>query len=900
MVFSGPVLGLGVRAGEDPVIAQGPFLRIKDKLEKKLNSQIHGIVEPNMVFGGREVTIGNNPIIQAEDWILAATVCENHLFLALMHNRVAVYSPEGPLRETIACPTHAMLYSAHIEANVTDDRIHVFVVGGGVMCNMHFWSFTMKAGETSAITSDQTVRHHKGSIFKIRSAADNRLLSTSDDRSVCLWENEKVVKEYRGHQARVWDAIAFTLSNGRSVVVTACEDSLVRVFDLDTSELIDAFTGHKKDVRVLAHDVGRPDIVWSGGEDGSVIRWTLAENRVQKWRLASPLENDWIRDLHYQGSRAVITVSNFGYIFMQDCESGVELNATITCSALIENTYLVAGTADGHVIIVPFLLTYQLMKRFENCVPTRVVSIFAVKYIKKDYAVAVNHNGSVAVFECGQRIQVASFQLSRGQDKTVGKILAFASWGIHRWLFADDKGFMYIVHAPLQETRTVKSALISRVHKCVSLQVTEKDVTVNLSKGTSVVVTDLEGVPTVQPESITKSPYASFLVCSGEIGAGFTSTDFVVYDSSCVQFRQTCGGHRRPFDFYHPHIFDVHLAFRKRLGVWSQFDAFEENRIDAIRFAYAEDNRTVCEVTAKPRAVTVHAGCNGDLIHAIVSSDENGDYFLTANEDNSLRVIQQLDMNMQQYLSKHEGSVRALCTVEDLILSGGARSHVVLSRKVKRGQVAVVASIVLPTDTDVRVMSISGFFVQPNHYRFLAVTSSTDMFMIDWQDGELKHTLLPAVADISKSVCLSSCWTGNEFAVGAGNGYVCLISSDGRFIKSERIHQSGINGMTLTGCGKYLVTVGDDQSVATSDITTLSQICRIEDASVCSIRAVTAEGDRVFTTGTDRRVSEWSVQDGKLTLKHRIRTAVTDPLSLCMLTKNEIAVGGRGLEIIRI
>jgi hypothetical protein len=99
----------------------------------------------------------------------------------------------------------------------------------------------------------------------------------------------------------------------------------------------------------------------------------------------------------------------------------------------------------------------------------------------------------------------------------------------------------------------------------------------------------------------------------------------------------------------------------------------------------------------------------------------------------------------------------------------------------------------------------------------------------------------------------------------------------------------------------YLISAGDDQSICVTRKGDLGLISKIELASACSIRAlaVGVESGRIFSTGTDRLLSEWSLNEqGNLSLVSQRKLAVTDPLSLLTRPEGSIIVGGRGLEIL--
>ena len=877
-MLSGPVLALGLDSTGELVIGRGPFLHHpRTHKSERLESIVHGI-EENLWHGGRHVWTrtleGNIFCVETRDWVMHACIFEKFLFVTLMHNRVDIYdlscSGASSLIGSMDCPNHALLYSAHITAEATGDgRIGVKVIGGGVMCDMYFWSFVL--GSDSCI-SCSVVRHHRGSIFRIRRFG-KIVLTTSDDRSVCLWHGEAPVQQFKGHQARVWDAVLV----GTNLVATACEDSLVRLFDIDTGALVETLSGHSKDVRALVFNREMNEL-FSGGEDGSVRRWSMgleASRHVYKIE-SSRSENDWIRSIHLRSvGEDVVVVTNLGSIYIYGnsrLRSSIESRSVVTCATLISDKYVFLGTVDGSVIVTD-IESESVVSVASSVVTTRAVSIF--RYGERS-AIVSNHCGEIAIINCDGSVD-RQFHLSRSpsSNSPVGKLLCFASIpSSNIFVFGDDKGIIYTWTA----TRGCRSLLLSRSAKCISItHIGENSIGVNLSNGSSVPVTDIAAERLhFNVEGISRSSLCPF-IC--ETNVGFTSTDFVVVDSSsdCVQFRHKCGGHRRPFDY----------RIRDR----------------NVSFVYGATAQSFCVVQSAFRCATVVHGCNGDLIHGIVAVSDS---IMTANEDNKLRVIKiggdggQLEL--LQTLNRHEGSVRAISRVDDCILSGGARSQLVISR-ITHGALHCVASTFLPGDTDVRVMGVAGTRIGGDNYRFIAVTSSADIFRIDFSTSgnRLEFSRCESsIPEMQKSVCLSVAATiGGEFIVGAGNGYICHIDRDGNLQRSARVHQSGVNAIVSCFDGKYIISVGDDQAMVVCD-SSLSIVYKVVNASSCSIRAVVADNERIFATGTDRLLTEWNLSEstGHLALVKRSKLAVTDPLSLAVLDDSRIVVGGRGIEVI--
>ena len=857
MGFSGPVLALHASGDGTVEYARGPSLT-SNGIEHQLLSDsttIHGIRHfgsSKLVFGGREIFVTGHSVVRTRDWVLSATLVSEYLFAVVMHNRVEIYKSCGEIFEyqsTIACPTHALLYSAEIALSANHSVVEV--IGGGVMCSVFFWSFSLK---DFSITSHRTVQYHKGSVFRIRMSSDLRqLLTTSDDRTVALWTRDtpsgpfEVTQTFSGHHARVWDAVWV----GPALIATACEDSLVRVFSLASGAQIDQLEGHSRDVRTLA---STDTTLWSGGEDGSVREWDLAaSNNSTTWALPSGGKADWIRGVHLLNDNCCVVVTKLGQIFIvKDGKVlhafSTSLKSEVTCS-LVSDSVLFVGFIGGSVELID-LGTKHTVAVHTSIVAMRALSLFPLS----GGAIVSNHCGDVAIIQGSGNLVTFTVNGNRAS----GKLTSHLILSPQEWVFGDEKGLVHFVtHALDPVGRHIESIRVSRAEKVISLEKSENRVLVNISSGQTCLIIRATGSYKI----VSKSKYVSH-IC--ETGVGFNARDFIVYDEVCPQFVVNCGGYRRPFAY--------------------------ELSGNAYIFVYAT-NDTVVTVRGRPKCKTVVSGSNGDLVHALAWLDEST--VLTGNEDNASRVIDAQSLRLKASLSIHEGSVRALVRIGDFVVSGGARSQLSLFR-VRDGGVEFDSSVSLGTDNDVRVMGISGL-VMGEDVVGLACTSNSDIyiFSVTSLTGSLEIKKCLPVDAISMSVCLSAATDGTSFYVGCGNGVIAQFGLDGKCLGTRRIHQSGVN--SITAVNGLVLSVSDDQSIAVTK--QLQIVSKIDNASCCSIRAITSDGHRrIFTTGTDRRLSEWQLTlSGDLIAVSSEALSVTDPLSLAVIGES-IVIGGRGLQ----
>ena len=884
-MFSGPVLAVchsRVYPGR-VYCGSGPFLRTIEPegdacvSEKILSDSVslHGIVEVqnNLIgFGGREIWFrdrnGKEKRFMSKDWILAATISGELLCAAVMHNRVEVYdiSTDFPsLVTTVACPEHALLYSAEIRAR---ESTLLEVFGGGVMSSVFFWTISLL---DFRVESFMVQREHKGSVFKLRlSDQCDCLLSTSDDRTAKLWSRKTdnsfaVTKSFPGHLARVWDATWIDFQT----IATACEDGLIRFFSVEdkdnASSLRCTKTGHDKDVRCLS---SRNGVLVSGGEDGCVREWFPDDMEMRRWKLPVNLstnrwdKSDWIRAIHLVkegGNQKIVVATNFGRIFrinhdtleLELSQNVFELSKhepslrEISASAVWGSEALFLGTVDGSVI---FFSQNESLRILPQIVPFRVVSLFPLSPFT---VIAANHAGDLVSLSFRDSACSVEFRTK----SSAGKLLCHLRIGDEHF-FGDEKGCV-------RDLRGRSGRVCSE--KLTSLHVDggRSQFIANSSNGKSYRISTLN-------LTANETENLNFV--------GFAGPDFLVADSQGVQFKYNCGGHRRPFDYL--------ISDEKR----------------RCKFIHATNDEVVCVTGTLSCRVRWQGYHGADLIHQLVIYQSGGG-IISVNEDNKIRMIDPsfLDNKYCEVIGAHEGSIRAVCSVGKWLLCGGARSQLSLWEITTEAVIFCKKWNLSPESDDLRIMGVAGMAKNdPSHVVFVAADSAARVHRIS-VSAEVETTTYPSISEIEKSVCLSCASDNGSFFVGAGNGTIVHLNDD-RKLSVIRPHQSGVNAIAVTK--GFIVSVSDDQSIAvsrvSSDRISLTLVFFNPEASLCSIRAVACWESRVFTTGTDRRVSEWRicVETGNLQLvSNMTKTAVTDPLALCIVPeKSLLVVAGRGIQ----
>ena len=128
---------------------------------------------------------------------------------------------------------------------------------------------------------------HDTSIYTLKFDADGDLWTASADKTAKHlvrgrnWEADTVLS----HPDFVRDVV---VAEDLGLVVTACRDEEVRVWDLSTGELQVTYTGHYEEVTGLVR-VGRKTVV-SVSIDGTIRQWSLEKADMQRFKKERELE----------------------------------------------------------------------------------------------------------------------------------------------------------------------------------------------------------------------------------------------------------------------------------------------------------------------------------------------------------------------------------------------------------------------------------------------------------------------------------------------------------------------------------------------------------------------------------------------------------------------------------
>ena len=214
---------------------------------------------------------------------------------------------------------------------------------------------------------------HEGAVNDVAATADGKLaVSASDDGMVGVWDlqQNRLLKRLSGHTAKVVD---IALSDDGRLAASAGWDRTARIWDLEKMAPLAVLEGHHGNVNSVSFS---PDgaTLYTASYDGTVRSWRTADGSLLRtvYRYGAPL--NVVRVLP-DGKRAIfggIGEGGSGYIAVVDLATG-ELakilqpfsRPVLTASVWPEHRLAAAAGSDG-VIRVWDLDTWELKFEHEN------------------------------------------------------------------------------------------------------------------------------------------------------------------------------------------------------------------------------------------------------------------------------------------------------------------------------------------------------------------------------------------------------------------------------------------------------------------------------------------------------------------------------------------------------
>ncbi|XP_050428277.1 uncharacterized protein LOC126838155 [Adelges cooleyi] len=221
-------------------------------------------------------------ILQTDDWVCNILWLKDNLLLSVSSHNIAKVWNFNLNKElnSSKCDEQCILYSA---TSVGEDIDNTIIFSGTVFREIVIWSPFRRHNCTNIL---HRLQKHEGVIFSIYVNKSNTLLSsTSDDRSIVIWNVETSIKyktlyehwknatiapkySFYAHKARVWKSILLTSGS----VLSAGEDGQICLNSLSSIYQWEESRGSQ--VRSLDY-LENEYLMASGCTTGSVGLWSL-------------------------------------------------------------------------------------------------------------------------------------------------------------------------------------------------------------------------------------------------------------------------------------------------------------------------------------------------------------------------------------------------------------------------------------------------------------------------------------------------------------------------------------------------------------------------------------------------------------------------------------------------
>jgi WD40 repeat protein len=485
--YWGHVSAVGVQ-GDKVLVGAGPILHcysLADCTPIKLwsrqwlfGSKVHGIrgcLDYNLVvvFGGRNLALGSladdSEIKSTErmDWILDVLPMESGFLVGFARNFVEVLNFDLKAVSCVSFPDSSLLFCFRFFNAMDDDCFRVaggsgfkeIIVWDGFLCGTHKLDCRFEA--------------HEGSVFDIRFASRNVLVSVSDDRTVKVWrieDDHQVVSLFCGfgHPTRVFCCLALEMKlSGKQLFrlqfATGGEDGTVRFWEINPSGSCQtrSIQAHCGSVWAMCNVGG---FIISGSKDNSVCllrnssavpeaSYSYVDVQTLPKRTGPPAKA-YVRNLYFLDTEHLIIICNNGCIFSTLVNNASKLacdfltdDELTSSDTHVESKLLAVGTHNGTILLFRFGLPVKLLSSCKSKTDLPVVSLKLVSIGRTCFVVSLSQMGCIDVW------MVEDHKLQRYVSCNLGCKSAFCcaemaeSTGVFL-LISDTRGFILAFKMP--------------------------------------------------------------------------------------------------------------------------------------------------------------------------------------------------------------------------------------------------------------------------------------------------------------------------------------------------------------------------------------------------------------------------------------------------------------------
>ncbi|XP_034944143.1 WD repeat-containing protein 6 isoform X2 [Chelonus insularis] len=516
------------------------------------------------------------------DWIISAKFIPHSnyekLYVLFAHNNLYLYNTLTMEYTNIWCEEKCLLYCGNIS---TDQPNQAVIFSGTVFQEILIWIIVQ---DNLSLQSDQPVlwrlKGHDGVIFSIfYDSCKNLITSTSDDRTVRLWEIKSCTDEslvynnwkdikinlkhtMYGHTARVWKSIIVN-----NTIISIGEDSQVCIWSMD-GNLCDKILAHNG-ATIWSIEVSNDNCyVFTGGADDGVYSWSLLSNQMEM-SLMSALELEEKKIPKYvqylKSGKILIFVEN-GELFTYNAALKELIKNHINLSkyknyCLMQicpnRTKIVFASNDGHLDIFEEVndkldVHITSTKIFES-------KIFAVHWLNDNTLLVCGHEGHLKMFQITNDRELllkSEFMLPMSKERWTTTAIMLKNLLI----CGDRNGHIYVFKINSEKDKKNPLQYLTKMHYVLGIQyfhfINKKLISagrdgtlrfykVNFSDNTPKIIQPLyyKKVPMTWVSKIVQTEQDVYVL-------GFKEIEFMIYsiNSQRLILKFICGGGHRSWD----------------------------------------------------------------------------------------------------------------------------------------------------------------------------------------------------------------------------------------------------------------------------------------------------------------------------------------------------------------
>ncbi|KAJ3270339.1 WD repeat-containing protein 6 [Terramyces sp. JEL0728] len=804
---------------------------------------------------------------EIDDWIIDFEY-DGNLTILTAHNNLQTRDLNGKLLNEAKNNERCMLYSGCIYNNSSFS---------GTIFNQ-------------VIYNEKKFIGHEGVLFSVE-YKDGYILSTSDDRTVRLWNvHDGSCVVFHGHLGRVWKAIFYN-----DYVISISEDASCRVWNRQ-GEVLTVWEGHGSR-NVWSVDI-IDGIVATGGGDGGIRLWNLNElkqNRIDDDSQVQTIElPNAPKSFGFTNNLEIIDEQGNFYSY----NNGI--NHLFSDSEFKGHSHIVT-LKDNTITFNSGLVLFQTKKKFKLQTGTKINQIFAYE-IQDDLVVFISKHDELICFKINEKIEliarfkpVAHFEAFEMQYD--GKILVCGSkkgamccyefemkGTVEKEIKAllDIKEFENpvlvepcLIARHIHGSDAVTSILLENLGDRYQISTVGRD---GLFNSFYFKVSDanpnleLENgytLETIHKTRVTKGWLEKIVKINSTVFlAGFFNARFFIYNQTknCEMFSVNCNAKR----------------------IWKL--KIHDELLNHLEFAYFK-HKHINYVEKR----THGSFPDMNLVEPFHSLETRTckfvDGLIVSGGEDSILTFHTFTDGLKRILSckKHEASIRCLDYQNGLLFTGGSQQELYCWKLDIQRQTCIQIAQALKSDTEARIMdlAVSGdFVVTGNSDAFIRLYKFSDKFQLLFETDYHNRCVQKTVLIEHDSLYLFSAGTDGRIVK-------WRVSDKLEYVTEYKVHQSGIKALSIKVInGEICIASGGDDNLVSLII---GDAIYKGDFHGSSVTGIHLENDRMISVGIDQRIVEYRINNG-IELVKRTFVDVADVSDMDVCGKHVVVVG-HGIQL---